>query len=264
MCFLIMQKGWDIMKIIDLSIPYEANPLTENFVPKIHFLSHQDEAKRLSELFDLRPEDFPGSMALGVEEVQGFLHVGTHIDAPFHFGPYCAGEKAKTIDELPLEWFFGDGVVIDVRHVLPGASITVSDVENGLAKINYHLKPFDIVLIMTGWDKYVDSPRYLKEQPGMSREATLWLIKQGIKVIGIDTYGFDRAFKVMFEEYKKGVPNALFPAHFLGREVEYCHIEKLGNLDKIPKSFGFKVIAFPQNVKGGSAGATRPVAILND
>lgn len=224
-------------------------------MPIIKPVTHQEGAHQLAKRFGLQPEDFPGSMSLGWEEVEGILHVGTHMDAPYHFGPYVGDEKARTIDQMPLEWFYGDGVVIDVRHVQPAAEITVKDLEDGLKRIDYTLKPFDIVLIMAGWDKYLYEPRYLKEQPGMSRNATLWLLDRGIKVIGIDTYGFDRPFEVMADEVKKGNPHALFPAHFVGREREYCHAEKLGNLDKIPIPFGFTVSAFPQNVKGGSAGA---------
>lgn len=252
------------MRLIDLSVPYEANVFAEQFMPTITPVPHKVGASQLAERFGISADDFPDSMALGWEDVSGILHVGTHMDAPYHFGPYLNGEKSRTIDQMPLEWFYGDGVVIDVRHVQPAAEITVKDLEEGLKKFNYTLKPFDIVLIMTGWDKYLYKPKYLREQPGMSREATIWLLDRGIKVIGIDTYGFDRPFDVMVKAFKEGKPNALFPAHLVGREREYCHAEKLGNLDKIPVPHGFTIAVFPQNVKGGSAGAIRPVAIIDD
>jgi kynurenine formamidase len=54
----------------------------------------------------------------------------------------------------------------------------------------------------------------------------------------------------------------LWAAHFVGKEKEYCQIEKLANLEKIPQPFGFKVAVFPIKVEGASAGWARPVAII--
>jgi len=61
---------------------------------------------------------------------------------------------------------------------------------------------------------------------------------------------------------KTGDKSIIWEAHFAGREREYCHIEKLANLDKIPKPFGFKVACFPIKITGASAGWCRPVAIV--
>ena len=64
---------------------------------------------------------------------------------------------------------------------------------------------------------------------------------------------------------RKGNREALFPAHHLaGRQKEYCHMEQLSNLDKIPKPFGFKVACFPINIAGASGGWVRPVAIIEE
>jgi kynurenine formamidase len=122
----------------------------------------------------------------------------------------------------------------------------------------------DIVLIMTGADKYVDDVRYTEMNPGISAEATLWLGEQGIKIIGTDGYGYDKPFAVMGKEFKEGDKDALWPGHFAGREREYCHIEKLANLDAIPKPFGFKVALFPIKIRNASAAWIRPVAIVEE
>ena len=42
----------------------------------------------------------------------------------------------------------------------------------------------------------------------------------------------------------------------------YNLIEKLANLDILPKPYGFKVACFPVKLTGGSAGWTRVVAIF--
>ena len=251
------------MKLIDLSVFYEDNPCAEKFPVKIERHSHADMAKKLSSVLGLDIADFPDGVLMTHEDVAGQLHVGTHVDAPFHFGPLCEGRPSRTIDQLPIEWFYHDGVRLDLRHVAPKTLITVDDLKGALDKIGYTLKPFDIVLIWTGFDKFIYDPKYLAEQPGMSREGTLWLLDQGIKVIGIDCWGFDLPFPVMVAEVKKGNKGALLAAHLVGREKEYCHIEKLGQLDEIPVPYGFKVAAFPQKVKGGTAGVARVVAIVD-
>ena len=48
-----------------------------------------------------------------------------------------------------------------------------------------------------------------------------------------------------------------------GAECIYCHMEKLNHLEQLPP-FGFRVICFPVNIKNGSAGWTRPVAIIEE
>ncbi|MHB9155583.1 MAG: cyclase family protein, partial [Endomicrobiales bacterium] len=49
-------------------------------------------------------EDFPEGMGLANEEILLDTHSGTHLDAPWHFGPAVAGARARRIDEMPLEW----------------------------------------------------------------------------------------------------------------------------------------------------------------
>jgi len=49
----------------------------------------------------------------------------------------------------------------------------------------------------------------------------------------------------------------------VGIEKEYCHVERLTNLDELPP-LGFIVCCFPLKVTGGSAGPARVVAILHE
>jgi kynurenine formamidase len=117
-------------------------------------------------------------------------------------------------------------------------------------------------LVATGVDRLWGKPEYFSQAPGMGREATDWLLAQGIKVIGIDTYGFDRPFPVMLREFwKTGDSGHLWPAHFLGREKEYIQIERLTNLDKLPDK-GFRLACFPLKIKGLDASWVRAVAII--
>jgi kynurenine formamidase len=60
-----------------------------------------------------------------------------------------------------------------------------------------------------------------------------------------------------------GRRDLFWEAHFLGVEKEYCHMERLANLDQLPRT-GFTVCAFPLKVKGGSAGPARVVALVDE
>ena len=250
------------MKLVDLSVPLEENVFAEPFPMSIVPHSHSESAKTMASKLGLEPSAFNDSMSLTHEDFSGQFHCGTHVDAPFHFGPVVEGKPAKGIDEVPLEWFYHDGVRLDVRNVGPNELITVQDIKLALDKINYQLKPMDIVLIWTDFDKLIYTEKYLKEQPGMSREATEYILDQGVKVIGIDAYGFDRSFGFQAQAFKKGEIKELFPGHMVGRDREYVHIEKLGNLDQLPAATGYKVICFPVKAKGATAGQTRVVALF--
>lgn len=271
-------------KIIDLSLPIETT--NQEFIrPKVKFISHKkgakllclggliDEKSFIKTIFNfslyilgikkITHNDFPDGMALAWEEVRMETHTGTHMDAPWHFGPYSEELPAKTIDRVPLEWCYADGVVLDMRHKQPNSSIEAVDLEKACNEIRYKIKEKEIVLIMTGADKYSSQRRYLFQYPALTKEATLWLLNQGVKIIGTDSWGFDAPFKNMISDYSKSKDRKyLWPNHFVGRDKEYCHIEKLVNLDKIPVPFGFKVACFPINLSGASSGWIRAVAIL--
>ena len=99
----------------------------------------------------------------------------------------------------------------------------------------------------------------------MTRESTLWLIEQGVRVMGTDAWGWDRPFWAIREEFAaSGDKSIIWGGHFAGIEKEYCHIEKLANLDKLPRPFGFKVACFPIKITGASSGWARVVAIFED
>jgi kynurenine formamidase len=257
--------SFSFTEMIDLSVSIVPDAPHEPWKPKIHYLTHEREGLDwIKSTFGATEEDLVLSQGKGAafEEVTVITHTGTHVDAPWHYGPRSEGKPAKKIDELPIEWFFSDGVVLDLRHKKPGEKIGTQDLEEALRSIDYTLKPFDIVMIMNGRDRYLGSTEYF-EQPGMTRESTLWLVEQEIKVIGVDMYGFDRKFEDMAREFRETRDGrVIWEAHFAGIEREYCQIEKLANLDKIPRPIHFKVACFPVKVQGASGGWCRPVAFV--
>ena len=253
-----------MFKFIDISTPHE-NGGTEPYPPTIESSGHREGAQRLSKLAGVEADDFPNGMALASDRICGSSHSGTHIDAPWHYSPVTEGKRSKTVDEIPLEWCFGPGVVLDFRQKQPGDEITVGDLEAELKRIGYTLKAGDIVLLHTGCDRYwgTDTKTYLAMQSGLGVEGLVWLLDQGIKCIGIDAWTLDRPVSAMAKAYHDtGDKSVLWATHLYGREREYLQIEKLANLDAIPKPFGFYVSALPVKFKGASAGWCRAVAMI--
>ena len=253
-----------MVRIIDLSVPTEDSP-SEPIPVKVTRDEHKKSVKTM-ELFLGCPEgDLPRGLGWAVDAVEMISHAGTHVDAPWHYSPVSEGKRARTIDEIPLEWFYGDGVVLDMRHKPDGSGVTIDDLLESLGKIGYAIKPRDIVMIQTGADRLWGKPEYFDAGCGMTRDSTLWLTEQGVRVMGIDAWGWDRPFWAIKEEFSRtGDRSLLWGAHYAGIDKEYCHIEKLANLDRLPNPYGFKVACFPVKLTGGSAGWSRVVAILQD
>jgi kynurenine formamidase len=252
-------------RLIDLSVPLEDRAASEPLPAKMHYVRHDGEGLgQMRQFFGVRPEDlvYSGGQGWAVEEVQAITHTGTHVDAPYHYGATSEGRPARTIDEVPLEWCFAPGVVLDVRHKPNGEFITPEDLEAVLQRIGHRLRPLDIVLLHTGADQRLGSPDYFA-QPGLGREGVLWLVEQGVRVIGIDAYTLDRPFASMVSDYRRtGDGRFIWPAHFAGITREYCQIEKLAGLDQLPRPTGFWVSCLPVKIKGGSAGWCRAVALV--
>lgn len=253
------------MEIIDLSKPIKYNKSDPWFMKvKIKHKPHK-KAKWLIRVlglpFRLFPQNFEG-WADDVIKKMG-VHSTTHIDAPWHYSPTTNGKKSKAIDEIPLDWCFGEGLVIDMKHKEDFDPISVNDITGFLTKNKLTLKADMIVLIKTGRDKFNGTKDFHKKGTGMSAEATEWLIDQGIKVMGIDSWGWDLPLPYMLKKAKETSNSEYFwEAHLVGQRKEYCHMEQLVNLDSLPYS-GFKIAAFPLKIVGASAAPTRVVAIIN-
>jgi kynurenine formamidase len=255
------------IKTIDLSIAVEADLPSDppSMIPSIDYINHEMGAEQMLTFFPgISKEDLPESLGWSLETLTLTSHSGTHLDAPYHYHPTMdKGKRSLTIDEIPLEWCFQDGVVLDFTAKKDGERITAADVDTELKRIDYQIKPLDIVLVHVGADKSWGKQEYLVKGAGMTRESTLYLLEKGVKVVGIDAWSWDRPLPFLAKEFQeKGDPSIIWEAHFAGIEHGYCHMEKMTNLDKIPRPFGFKVACFPIKIKAASAGWVRPVAII--
>ncbi|MBI2988151.1 MAG: cyclase family protein [Deltaproteobacteria bacterium] len=248
------------LRLVDLSLPimnHSFEPGESRVMTVHHDQNQRAKAKRLrmpvSEIIHL------GAMDI----VETYTHAGTHVDAPYHFGPTCDGRRASTVDELPLDWFYSDGVLLDFSATKrPGENISVADLAGNLERIGHRLKDQDIVLIRTGAaDRFSDDPNFSDLSLALDKKALLWLLDQGVHVIGCDAESLDGPVGPMVEALRAGKKEGFFSIHYAGREREFCLIHKM-DLSSLPRAHGFKVVAFPIKLEGCSAAWTRAVALV--
>lgn len=194
------------------------------------------------------------------------VHTGTHVDAPAHYGSvarYGSG-RPRTVDELPLEWFEGPGFLIDISGFGTGAA-GKDVIEGELERIGYQPRPGDIALLKTGADQRVGKPEYFTDFTGLDGPAVHYLLDFGVRVIGTDAFSLDAPFTYILQAFQEtGDQSVLWPAHFAGRDREYCQIERLGNLDALPSPTGFRISCFPVKIANAGAAWARAVARLDD
>ncbi|HEX4033564.1 MAG TPA: cyclase family protein [Solirubrobacteraceae bacterium] len=251
------------MHIVDLSAPIK--PTTGDLPPllrvEIEYTDHSHGAEAVESMFGVPPRLLRDGEGWAAETITWLnTHSSTHVDAPYHYNSRIGGVAAQTIDELPLEWFFAPGVVCDFSGRADGEIIDADDVGTAIEAAGHELAAGDIVLIRSGRDALYEQPDYLRHGPGVSADATRWLYERGVRVMGIDAWGWDRPLYMEAEEaLAEDAPGIFWAAHQVN--LPYCQIERLFNLDRLPGS-GFQVACFPLRIVGASAAPARVVAII--
>lgn len=269
------------MTIIDLSQPLEN--VSHDKDPSIKYINHQKGGNLLGLLILLNDsfigiikniclyllgirkityQDFANKEGLAWEIIKSDSHASTHLDAPYHFNSKTKGKKSMTIDEVPLHWCISDGVAIDVSNI-KGNIISLSDVTNYLDKINYTIKPMDIVLFHTGASKKWNTQEYPSAHKAIPPDVIKYLSNAGVKIIICDSFTIDEPFNVMLEKYLlTKSKDTLWPSHKIGAEIEYLHVENATNIDQLLDSpTGYTISCLPIKIREGSAGWVRLVAI---
>lgn len=251
------------MRIVDLSAPIAPSP--EGAPPLlatgVEYVSHAEGAVEIEAMLGVPAQLLRDGEGWTRETLTLGTHNSTHVDAPWHYNSTIAGRPAETIDQLPLDWFFRPGVVLDFDGRDDGAAIEVADVETALAAAGHHLAERDIVLVRTGCDRFLAEPDYMLHGPGVSVEATRWLFDHGVRVMGIDAWGWDRPLNLQaVEALERDEPGIFWAAHQC--DLPYSQIERLCNLAQLPQT-GFTVACFPLRVVRASAAPARVVAIVD-
>lgn len=257
-----------ISRLIDLSVALENGVYSDppGLEPHIDYIDHRTGARQIASIFpELKPEDLPDAEGWAVEDLRITTHSGTHMDAPWHYASTMnQGEPAYTIDQVPLEWCFRPGVKLDLRNRPDGHIVSRDEMQAEFDRIGYSLQPLDIVLVNTAAGEAYGTPEYLSRGCGVGREATLWLLEHGVRVVGTDAWSWDVPFSYTRQRFSENRdPSIIWEGHKAGREIGYCHMEKLCNLHLLPAA-GFLVSCFPYKIKGASAGFTRCVAMFEE
>lgn len=259
------------MRMIDLSSPVDASFWEPD--PVVHTaMSPADGARHMaSEMLEHFGMEFdvnvlPQAEFLNNDTLTLTTHTGTHVDAPAHYGSMAGyrAEGPRTVDELPLEWFHNPAFVLDISDAGTGV-VDAARIEKELDRIGYSPEPMDIALLYTGAADRVGTPAYFTDFVGLDRSATEYLLDRGVRVIGTDAFSLDAPFTYIMNTFKRtGDRGVLWPAHFVGREREYCQIERLANLETLPRPFGFTISCFPVKIMNAGAGWARAVAMIDD
>jgi kynurenine formamidase len=188
-------------------------------------------------------------------------HHATHVDAPAHVG------GSKWLDDVDLNIWHGPCRVIDLTSKKLKGKISSKDIKSW-EKRHGKLCRDEIVLLRYKWDKkwttkYKNPERkqvakYFRDFPGLAVEASAYLGKCRVKLVGTDTPTVD-SFSAFLDALNCGKTE---PAHIkLLREKSIPILEGLKNLDKLPPN-GAYLFAFPLNVKHGSGSPVRAVAFV--
>ncbi len=252
------------MRFVDLSAPITSDPpdTPDALRTEIEFAAHEEGARAIEGMFGVRPELLRDREGWAVETFLRFgTHNSTHVDAPWHYNSIVEGERSRR-RSTSSRWS-GSTRPASCSTSRPRPTATRSrreEIQTELARIGHELAPLDIVLVRTGRDAAYGRLEYIGLGPGVTAEATRWLHGRGVRVMGIDAWGWDRPLWMQAEDAKAaGEPGIFWAAHQV--DLSYSQIERLVNLDQLPPT-GFTVSCFPLRLVGGSAAPARVVALL--
>jgi kynurenine formamidase len=233
-------------------------------IPQIDYIRPAHEGvDAMCQAFGCTQDDLPGREGWGAERLKIHSHLGTHVDAPLHYGSTCEGKPARTITDIDLNELYCDGLVLDLRGLCKAnEGISVEALKSAIARNGGAITPGCALLLRTGQEAYDLRDREFFEYPGMTREGTLFLAGLGAKVLGTDALGWDRPFQVIRKLFKEtGDRSVIWDGHFAGRDREVFIVQQLHDLAAVPPS-GFKVGFFPLRLARCSAAPARVVAFV--
>jgi len=185
-----------------------------------------------------------GEDRFNVTEFTAVTHIGTHIDAQKHFVP-----GGKTIDEMDLDTFAGEGVVVDVSRDEP-TEITLEQFEDAPGDVEEN----DIVLVYTGWcEKYGDDD--YDPHPWLAPEVAEYLVEKNVKLVGVDVITPDLPSPFREEGWDD------YPVHDTLLQNEVLIAEHVGGLDAVAGE-RLEIFGFPLRIRNGDGAQARFVGRL--
>jgi kynurenine formamidase len=226
--------------LVDLSLEITNGMPAHAFFPSPIILPYVDHEQAKAAGLGT-PED---PMTYAINYISMLEHVGTHVDAPLHVG---AG--GAPVDQVPLDWFTGKAVCLDLRHIPDLGDIDVAELEGAEAKSGVGIDGH-IVLMCTGFhDRHWPNREVVTMNPGLTYEASLWLADRS-RIHGVEGPSTDKA----------GTKE--FPNHRVCRDRGMLHYEWLVNLDQLLGKGEFTFHGYPLKWKGGTGSPVRAVAEL--
>lgn len=230
-------------RIIDLTMTFKDNmPAQKSFQSNLYVKVMTHEKSAL--LNRGTPED-PHTAAwnyMGTIE-----HIGTHVDAFFHFNPH-----GLTIDAMPIEMFFGKAVCFDLTHIPDLGEIDTTDLEEAEEKAGVKVDGH-IVLLNTGlYQRHYPNPVLFDINPGLTAAATHWLADRGSRLHGIDGPSTDI------------MSTKLFPSHRVCRDRNISHYEWLINLEQLVGKKEFMFYGIPLKLEEGTGSPVRAFAVIEE
>jgi len=182
-------------------------------------------------------------------ETQGYVsevmflstHTGTHMDAPFHFNP-----NGPTIDQVEVYRYICNNTILIKLQKNSNQMITSHDI---ISNTKYEIKEKDTVVFSTGWEKQIkEKDNYMKNNPGLSKDAAEYLVEKKVNAVAIDCPSIDIGTDSGFIAHKMLLSNQILVIENL------CNLYKFNN-EK------FTLIITPLKLVGASGSPIRAIGI---
>ena len=182
-----------------------------------------------------------------VEMLKFNTHTGTHVDVPYH-----KLEDGKTLEQIPIEAWIGEGVVIDVSFVGERDIVTAEMLREAAPPV----APRDIAMLYFGWSKQrAFTQKYLMDFPALDETGARWLVDHKVKVVGTDALSIDLFDKYMDPEKGPAAHKVLLGAGVL--LVEEVYLEEIAQLGQ--KRWMFYCL--PMAIQGAGGAPARVIAV---
>jgi len=168
-------------------------------------------------------------------------HTGTHIDAPFHFNP-----NGQTIDQVEVNRYICNNAILMKIQKNSNETITSDDI---IRNSEYGIREKDTVVFSTGWENQIkEKDNYIKNNPGLSKDAAEYLVEKKVNAVGIDCPSIDIGTDSGFIAHKTLLSNQILVVENL------CNLYRFNN-DK------FMLLITPLKLTGISGSPIRAIGI---